>query len=73
MKVSARGVNPLAHIDREEQLVEGRGVRDDHASAFGSSSGVRRALGREPRDFADYAARTAATGIWAEQAARSAS
>ncbi len=26
--------------------------------------GVRRALGREPGDFADYARRTAATGIW---------
>ena len=26
--------------------------------------GVRRALGREPRDFADYALQTAATGIW---------
>ncbi|ANM30934.1 NmrA family transcriptional regulator [Acidobacteria bacterium Mor1] len=37
------------------------------------TDGVRRALGREPRDFADYAARAAATGIWAEQAARSAS
>ncbi|QNG18335.1 NAD(P)H-binding protein [Rhodococcus triatomae] len=28
------------------------------------SDGVRQALGREPRDFADYAAATAATGIW---------
>ncbi len=26
--------------------------------------GVRRALGREPRDFADYARATAATGVW---------
>jgi uncharacterized protein YbjT (DUF2867 family) len=26
--------------------------------------GVRRALGREPRDFADYARETAATGVW---------
>ncbi|MFC9592469.1 NAD(P)H-binding protein [Streptomyces sp. NPDC056944] len=26
--------------------------------------GVRRALGREPRDFADYVRATAATGIW---------
>ncbi|KAA5826558.1 hypothetical protein ABT337_17680 [Saccharopolyspora hirsuta] len=28
------------------------------------SDGVRRALGREPRDFADYARRTAPTGVW---------
>jgi uncharacterized protein YbjT (DUF2867 family) len=26
--------------------------------------GVRRALGREPRDFADFARATAATGVW---------
>jgi uncharacterized protein YbjT (DUF2867 family) len=29
------------------------------------TDGVQRALGREPRDFADYARRTAATGVWA--------
>ncbi len=28
------------------------------------ADGVQRALGRPPRDFSDYAARTAATGIW---------
>ena len=28
------------------------------------SDGVRRALGREPGDFAEYARRTAATGVW---------
>ncbi|GAA4226248.1 NAD(P)H-binding protein [Actinomadura meridiana] len=28
------------------------------------ADGVRRALGREPRDFADYARQAAATGIW---------
>ncbi|MDP9864069.1 MULTISPECIES: NmrA family transcriptional regulator [Streptosporangium] len=28
------------------------------------SDGVRRALGREPRDFADYARDAAATGVW---------
>ncbi|MDA3648929.1 NAD(P)H-binding protein [Saccharopolyspora indica] len=28
------------------------------------TDGVRRALGREPRDFADYARRTAPTGVW---------
>ncbi|MFI2790934.1 NmrA family transcriptional regulator, partial [Kitasatospora sp. NPDC018614] len=26
--------------------------------------GVRRALGREPRDFADYAREAAASGVW---------
>lgn len=26
--------------------------------------GVRRALGREPKDFRDYVRQTAATGIW---------
>lgn len=28
------------------------------------AGGVRRALGREPKDFADYARQTAASGIW---------
>ena len=28
------------------------------------TDGVQRALGREPRDFADYARETAARGIW---------
>lgn len=28
------------------------------------SNGVQRALGREPRDFADYAQETAGTGVW---------
>lgn len=31
------------------------------------TDGVQRALGRPPRDFADYARETAATGIWAGQ------
>jgi uncharacterized protein YbjT (DUF2867 family) len=30
----------------------------------GVADGVQRALGREPRDFADFARRTAATGVW---------
>jgi uncharacterized protein YbjT (DUF2867 family) len=29
------------------------------------ADGVQRALGREPRDFGDYARRTAAAGVWA--------
>ena len=28
------------------------------------ADGVQRALGRPPRDFADYARTTAATGVW---------
>jgi hypothetical protein len=28
------------------------------------ADGVQRALGREPKDFANYARRTAATGVW---------
>ena len=35
----------------------------DGRSAY-LSDGVQRALGREPRDFADYAQETAATGVW---------
>jgi uncharacterized protein YbjT (DUF2867 family) len=31
--------------------------------------GVQRALGREPRDFCDYAVRSAATGVWARREA----
>ncbi len=34
------------------------------------ADGVRRALGREPRDFADYARDVAATGIWTPEQAR---
>jgi hypothetical protein len=28
------------------------------------ADGVQRALGRPPRDFADYVRQTAATGVW---------
>ena len=31
------------------------------------ADGVQRALDRPPRDFAEYATATAATGVWAEQ------
>ena len=34
------------------------------------ADGVERALGREPRDFADYARTTAATGVWNPAPAR---
>ena len=33
------------------------------------ANGVQRALGREPRDFRDYALDTAATGVWAGELA----
>jgi uncharacterized protein YbjT (DUF2867 family) len=34
-----------------------------------TTDGVRRALGREPRDFGDYARAAAATGVWSGSAA----
>jgi uncharacterized protein YbjT (DUF2867 family) len=36
------------------------------------ADGVQRALGREPRDFGDYARDAAATGVWNPRAARAA-
>jgi hypothetical protein len=36
------------------------------------ADGVQRALGREPRDFSDYARDAAATGTWNPRAARAA-
>ena len=36
------------------------------------ADGVQRALGREPRDFSDYARDAAATGIWTPSASRAA-
>ncbi|MEV4534119.1 NmrA family transcriptional regulator [Asanoa sp. NPDC049518] len=38
------------------EVLDGRNVR--------TTDGVRAALGREPRDFADYARDAAATGVW---------
>jgi uncharacterized protein YbjT (DUF2867 family) len=38
------------------EVLDGRNAR--------LGDGVQRALGREPRDFADFARRTAATGVW---------
>jgi len=37
-------------------------VLDGHNAYL--TEGVQRALGRSPRDFADYARRTAGTGVW---------
>ncbi len=39
------------------EVLDGRNAR--------LADGVQRALGREPRDFTQYARRTAATGVWA--------
>ena len=39
------------------EVVDGRNA--------GTTDGVREALGREPRDFAAYAAEAAAAGAWA--------
>ena len=38
------------------EVLDGRNVA--------AADGVQRALGREPRDFADFARRAAATGVW---------
>ena len=49
----------------------GRSARAPGADRVGRivsrRSGLRRALGREPRDFAGYASETAAAGVWGEQ------
>jgi len=41
-------------------------VLDGHNAS--TTDGVRRALGREPKDFTDYARHAAATGVWSEAA-----
>jgi hypothetical protein len=46
------------------EVLDGRNVR--------LADGVQRALGREPRDFSDYARDAAATGIWNATATRAA-
>ncbi|WP_193441294.1 NAD(P)H-binding protein [Actinosynnema sp. ALI-1.44] len=47
---------PLAYVEMFRKVLDGRN------SYLGD--GVQRALGREPRDFADYARKTAETGVW---------
>jgi uncharacterized protein YbjT (DUF2867 family) len=44
-----------------EEVLDGRNAH--------LADGVQRALGREPRDFADFAREAAATGVWAPQPA----
>ncbi|MCE7001488.1 NmrA family NAD(P)-binding protein [Kibdelosporangium philippinense] len=47
---------PLAYVEMFRKVLDGRNSY--------LSDGVQRALGREPRDFGDYARKTAETGIW---------
>ncbi|MCP9487823.1 MAG: hypothetical protein MSC30_18445 [Gaiellaceae bacterium MAG52_C11] len=46
------------------EVLDGRNAR--------LADGVQQALGREPRDFSDYARDAAATGIWNARATRAA-
>jgi hypothetical protein len=52
--VPAEFVSFLTYLFGE--VLDGRNAR--------LADGVRRALGREPKDFADYAREAAATGVW---------
>jgi uncharacterized protein YbjT (DUF2867 family) len=52
--VPAEFVDLLTYLFGE--VVDGRNA--------GTTDGVRRALGREPRDFGEYVREAAATGVW---------
>ena len=52
--VAPEVIDLLTHLFGE--VVDGRNAR--------TTDGVRRALGREPRDFSDFARDAAATGVW---------
>jgi uncharacterized protein YbjT (DUF2867 family) len=67
-------------VDPDEFVAKlvGQGLPEEEARVFAEifgtvldgrnahlTDGVQRALGRPPRDFAEYAAATAATGVWA--------
>ncbi|MEZ0164863.1 NmrA family NAD(P)-binding protein [Kineococcus sp. LSe6-4] len=63
---------PVSHEEYVAEL-QREGLPADFADLFATildgrnasvTDGVQRALGRPPRDFSDYAARTAATGVW---------
>ncbi|GAB3462792.1 NmrA family NAD(P)-binding protein [Kineococcus endophyticus] len=63
---------PVSHEEYVAEL-EREGLPADFADLFAMvldgrnasvTDGVQRALGRPPRDFADFARRTAATGVW---------
>ncbi|GAA4224334.1 NAD(P)H-binding protein [Streptosporangium album] len=79
-KASGREVRyvPVSAEDYENTLVE-YGVPAEEATLLTAlftkvldgrnahlTDGVRRALGREPRDFTDYARDAAATGVWSD-------
>ncbi|WP_037681584.1 NAD-dependent epimerase/dehydratase family protein [Streptomyces griseus] len=66
-------ISPADHM----AYATGRGLSEDYAALLNTlyawigenrfadlADGVQRALGREPRDFTDYARHTAATGVW---------
>ena len=65
-ELAAHGVEPeviqLLNYLYSEQLLDGRNSTP--------ADGVERALGRKPKDFADYARDTAATGVWAPSAVK---
>jgi uncharacterized protein YbjT (DUF2867 family) len=47
---------PVEFVELFTNVLDGRNAH--------VADGVRQALGREPRDFADYARAAAATGVW---------
>ena len=59
-----RGVESVYVTYQPDLAVPGSVERVESFIDLAVASGVRRALGREPRDFADYARETAATGVW---------
>jgi uncharacterized protein YbjT (DUF2867 family) len=59
--LAASGMDPEEAAGLAAVFVE---VLDGRNEALGD--GVQRALGREPRSFASYARRAAATGAWAQ-------
>ena len=58
-ELAAHGLEQEHAVGVAELITE---VLDGRNSSL--ADGVRRALGREPRDFADYARDTAVTGVW---------
>jgi hypothetical protein len=52
--VSQEEIDLLTYLYSE--ILDGRNAR--------LADGVQQALGREPRDFAEYVRRTAAAGVW---------
>ena len=58
-ELSAHGMPEQDATHLAELLTEVLDGRSAHLA-----DGVQRALGRAPRDFADYARETAATGVW---------